>query len=230
MMRNPLLLPSFWLENTPYNWDSLELEGIMTQYKKGEILFLEGDTMQTVYLIKQGKVKLSITNKDGNEKTVGYLGNNSIVGTSSLFNDAKYMFNATVISKSNLFKFDRDQFIQKVLKNDVLTQQILKIMSMRIRMLTAHVLDLSFHHSFHRLAKVLIEVSDTYGKPLPDGSIFIDFKITQREFSEIIGTTLVTVSNHLKKLIELGIIQKQQQHYIILDMPALIDITKTKNI
>lgn len=225
-MKNSVILPSFWIENTPYDWDILEKEGQFQEYKKGQILFLEGETMKNVYLIKQGKVKLSIANKEGNEKTVGYLGNNSIVGTSSLFNEAKYMFNATVTSKSFLFRFDREEFIQKVLRNEVLTQQIFKIMSLRIRILTNHVLDLSFNHSYKRLASALIEISETYGKVRPNGSVFIDFKITQREFSELIGTTLVTVANHLKKLTDLGIIEKQNQQYIILDMIALKNIAR----
>lgn len=223
-MKKLMILPSFWIENTPYDWNILEKEGRIQEYKKGQILFLEGESMKSIYLIKQGKVKLSIANKEGNEKTVGYLGNNSIVGTSSLFNEAKYMFNATVMSKSFLFRFEREEFIQKVFGNEELTQQIFKIMSLRIRILTNHVLDLSFNHSFKRIASALIEISETYGKERPDGSILIDFKITQREFSELIGTTLVTVSNHLKKLTELGIIEKQNQQYIILDKNQLKNI------
>lgn len=223
-MKKLMILPSFWIENTPYDWNILEKDGRIQEYKKGQILFLEGESMKSIYLIKQGKVKLSIANKEGNEKTVGYLGNNSIVGTSSLFNEAKYMFNATVMSKSFLFRFEREEFIQKVFGNEELTQQIFKIMSLRIRILTNHVLDLSFNHSFKRLASALIEISETYGKERPDGSILIDFKITQREFSELIGTTLVTVSNHLKKLTELGIIEKQNQQYIILDKNQLKNI------
>lgn len=223
-MKKLMILPSFWIENTPYDWNILEKDGRIQEYKKGQILFLEGESMKSIYLIKQGKVKLSIANKEGNEKTVGYLGNNSIVGTSSLFNEAKYMFNATVMSKSFLFRFEREEFIQKVFGNEELTQQIFKIMSLRIRILTNHVLDLSFNHSFKRIASALIEISETYGKERPDGSILIDFKITQREFSELIGTTLVTVSNHLKKLTELGIIEKQNQQYIILDKNQLKNI------
>jgi len=43
--------------------------------------------MNHIYLIKQGKVKLSVTNSDGDEKTVGFLGKNSIVGIFSLNNN-----------------------------------------------------------------------------------------------------------------------------------------------
>ncbi len=227
------MLPSFWIENSPYDWRLL-IEGgkQYSEYKKGETLFLAGEKMKTVFLIKSGKVKLSITNTEGNEKTVGYLGKNSIVGTSSVFH-AEYMFNATTVSKCLLFKFSKEEFIQKVMQNDQLMLQVFKIMSMRIRILTNHALDLSFNHSYNRLARALIEISETYGKPKKNGAILIDYKITQREFAELIGTTLVTVSNHLKKLIEAGIIEKRKQQYTILDFDSLQriadgeDITKT---
>lgn len=229
-MKQPLMLPSFWIENSPYNWGPLEdLGQQIIEYKKGESLFLAGQKMENIFLIKSGKVKLSITNSEGSEKTVGYLGKNSIVGTSSLFN-ADYMFNATAVSKSYLYRFNKEEFIQKIMKNEQLMSQIFKIMSLRIRILTNHVLDLSFNHSFNRLAGALLEISDTYGKPEPDGSIFIDFKITQREFAELIGTTLVTVSNHLKKLVDLGVIEKRNQQYIILDKSTLHRIADGEDI
>lgn len=228
-MRQELILPSFWIDDAPYDWSGLG-EGEKMEFKKGDNLFLEGQRMTSVYLIVNGKIKLSINNQDGDEKIVGYLGTNSIVGTSSLFNNAEYMFNATANSNCSLYKFDRESFIKKLMEDKVIMQQVMKIMSMRIRILTNHALDLSFNHSFKRLAGALIEISNTYGKVREDGSIFIDFKITQKELAEIIGTTLVTVANHLKKFMDLGIIGKENRNYIILELELLQDIAEGDNL
>jgi len=224
-MNEEIILPTFWMENSPYDWESLG-SGEYHEFKKGQVLFLEGTKMEHIFLIKQGKVKLSINNREGDEKTVGYLGKNSIVGTSSLFNEAQYMFNATAIVKSSLLKFDKKDFIKKVMTNDQIMLQVFKIMSLRIRILTNHALDLSFNHSFKRLSSALLEISTTYGIEQNDGSIFIDFKITQRALGELIGTTWVTVSNHLKRLSELGIIERISQNYIIKDFEALKKISE----
>lgn len=228
-MRQELILPSFWIDDAPYDWSGLG-EGEKMEFKKGDNLFLEGHKMTSVYLIVKGKVKLSINNRDGDEKTVGYLGTNSIVGTSSLFNSADYMFNAIANSNCSLYKFNRENFINKMMEDKVIMQQVMKIMSMRIRILTNHALDLSFNHSYKRLAGALIEISNTYGKNKKDGSIFIDFKITQKELSEIIGTTLVTVANHLKKLMDLKIIGKENRNYIIYELELLQEIAEGNNL
>lgn len=219
------ILPTFWMENAPYDWDSLK-NGEHRGYKKGEVLFLEGMKMENIFLIKKGRVKISINNENGDEKTVGYLGNNSIVGTSSLFNNAQYMFNATVVTDSSLLRFDKEEFIKEVMNNEKVMLQVFKIMSMRIRILTNHALDLSFNHSFKRLSSALLDISNTYGIDRKDGTIFIDFKITQRELGELIGTTWVTVSNHLKKLTQLGVIKKSKQNYIITNLEALERISE----
>lgn len=228
-MKQELILPSFWIDDAPYDWSSLG-EGEKMEFKKGDNLFLEGHKMTSIYLIVKGKVKLSINNRDGDEKTVGYLGTNSIVGTSSLFNSADYMFNATANSNCSLYKFNKENFINKMMEDKVIMQQVMKIMSMRIRILTNHALDLSFNHSYKRLAGALIEISNTYGKINKDGSIFIDFKITQKELSEIIGTTLVTVANHLKKLMDLNVIGKEKRNYIIYELEKLQEIAEGNEI
>lgn len=227
-MRQELILPSFWIDDAPYDWTGLG-EGEKMEFKKGDNLFLEGQRMTSIYLIVEGKVKLSINNQDGDEKTVGYLGTNSIVGTSSLFNNAEYMFNARANSNCSLYKFNREDFINKMMSDKIIMQQVMKIMSMRIRILTNHALDLSFNHSYKRLAGALIEISNTYGKLDKDNNIFIDFKITQKELAEIIGTTLVTVSNHLKKLMELKIIVKENKNYSIYELEQLQEIAEDGN-
>lgn len=219
-MTTPQLLPNFWIEDTPYDWGMLE-KGNIHQYEKNTVLFMEGDKMETIFLIQRGKVKLSVTNENGQEKTAGFLGANSIVGTSSLFNNAQYMFTATATTKCLLWKFDKDEFIQQLLKEEKLMLQVFKIMSLRIRTLTNHTLDLSFNHSYNRLASALLELGEVYGMPRDDGSIYVDFSITQRELAELIGTTWVTVSNHLRKLQEDGIIAKEKKNFIILDFERL---------
>src|SRR5699024_3579284 len=105
-MKDFELLPTFWIDNTPYNWSNLG-EGQKCRFEKGELVFVEGTKMEHIYLIQEGKVKLSITNDEGDEKTVGFISRNSIVGTSSLFNNAQYMFNATSITDTSLVKYNR---------------------------------------------------------------------------------------------------------------------------
>lgn len=221
------LLPTFWMKDLPYDWGMLE-KGPIYHYKKNEILFLEGEKMETIFLIKKGRVKLSVTNENGQEKNAGFLGANSIVGTSSLFNNAQYMFTATAITSCLIWKFDKDEFIKKVLTEEKLMLQVFKIMSLRIRTLTNHTLDLSFEHSLKRLCTALLEMSEAYGISRGDGTIYIDFNLTQRELGELIGTTWVTVSNHLRKLQEAGIITKEKKNYIILDLDALKDVHNHK--
>lgn len=223
-----LLFPNFWIENAPYNWDALgNTQGY--KYKKNQNLFFEGSKMDTVFLIKKGRVKLFITSEDGSEKIIGYIGQNSIVGTASLFHEDQYMFNATTVTNCTLLKFERGEFINKVMSNQALMEQILKIMSLRISILTRHTLDLSFTHSYQRLCKALIQLSLIYGEKQKDGTIFIDFKLTQKELSELIGSTRVTVSNHLKKLIDLNIIKKEKKHYIIQNIEVLKEECAEKN-
>src|SRR5699024_11464425 len=207
-MKDFELLPTFWMNDTPYNWSNLG-EGQNCKFRKGELVFVEGTKMEHIYLIQEGKVKLSITSNEGDEKTIGFIGKNSIVGTSSLFNNAQYMFNATSVTDASAIKYNKSEFIEKVMENKELMMQIFKIMSMRIRILTNHSLDLSFNHSYKRLAKALLDMYNSYGKKTNNNDLLIDFYITQSELGEIIGTTWVTVAHNIKKLSDEGIIKRQ---------------------
>lgn len=219
-MHNLELLPTFWIDNPPYNWDTLG-SGNEKKIKKGELVFLEGTKMEHIYLIKTGKIKLSITSNEGDEKTIGFIGKNSIVGTSSLFNNAQYMFNARSVTDTHLIKYDRLEFIEKVMEDKDLMMQIFKIMSIRIRILTNHTLDLAYNHSYKRLAKALLDISKIHGKKTRNNNVLIDFNITQKELGEVIGTTWVTVAHNIRKLCDEGIINREGKNYVITDYNKL---------
>ncbi|MFG6114822.1 Crp/Fnr family transcriptional regulator [Halobacillus sp. MO56] len=210
-----IVLPNFWIKNPPYYWGELK-DAPSYEYKKNQIIFLEGTEMDTIYLVKKGKAKLFLTGPDGSEKIVGYVGENSILGTSSLFEESKkYILSAAAVTNSTLIKYERQEFIDQVMSNPDLMMQVFHIMSIRIRSLTGQSLDLSFKHSYIRLCKALLELGVKYGKQTECDTTFVDFKVTHNDLAELIGTTRVTIANHIKTLRGKQLVETKGRNFII---------------
>ena len=56
-------------------------------FNVGARLFKEGDAGDVAYLIKSGKVKITKTGEDGQQKVVGLVGSGGIVGEMALIDD-----------------------------------------------------------------------------------------------------------------------------------------------
>ena len=79
-------------------------------YKKGEVLCHEGDNTSKLFIINEGKVKLSKMNKDGKDQILRILSNGSFFGEYYLFSDHEpYNFSATAISDVKIYSGPHSQ-------------------------------------------------------------------------------------------------------------------------
>src|SRR5699024_8581765 len=122
---------------------------------------------------------------------------------------------------SELYSIEKRNFEDIVLSSKELTKQWLEMLSLKLEILTQTSLNLSFETTSTRIVKVLSQLVHVYGSKTENGNIVITIKFTHQEIADLIGTTRVTVSNHLKKLNNAGFIYKQNGYYYICNFEKL---------
>ena len=76
--------------------------------------------------------------------------------------------------------------------------------------------------SEQRLGKTLLQLARTLGKKDPR-SIRIEQKISHEELSEMVGTTRPRISLFMQRFRNLGLIEKNREHFLIIKENKLID-------
>ncbi len=96
-------------------------------------LFQTGDTGDAMYLIEQGRVRISVTDADGHEVTLSELSEGDFFGELALIDGQERSAGATVFEDTRLAILKREDFISFVMSNDQAMLAMLKEMARRLR-------------------------------------------------------------------------------------------------
>jgi CRP/FNR family transcriptional regulator/CRP/FNR family cyclic AMP-dependent transcriptional regulator len=108
----------------------------------------------------------------------------------------------------------RDDFLRVIRANPNVAIDMLKILSRRLRETDEFVEDAIFLDVPGRLAKKLLELSESYGTPRGEGTL-IALRLTQAELATMVGATRESVNKHLRAYRARGIIDIERQRIII---------------
>jgi CRP/FNR family transcriptional regulator, cyclic AMP receptor protein len=68
--------------------------------------------------------------------------------------------------------------------------------------------------SHHRLARVLLQLSEKYGEEVPQGTL-INVPLTHEDLANLIGTSRETVTTQLGKFTRLGLLKREARRFIV---------------
>jgi CRP-like cAMP-binding protein len=183
--------------------------------KKKETIFLPGESSQQIYLLKTGRVKISRISEEGRELTLALLEPGEIFGELEILEGSARDTIAEAMEESQLCVIQKEQFLSLIRKKPELSFRLTKLIGLRLRRIESRVEDLVFRDVPSRLAHLIIQLSEEYGKATPDG-IFLDIKITHQEMANLIGSIRETVSATLGEFKKEGLITFEGRKIIIL--------------
>ncbi len=183
---------------------------------KGENIFSEGEEGNGFYVIVEGKVKIFKLSLDGKEKILHIFGTREPFGEASVFAGQDFPAHAEAMTKSRLFFFPRDAFIDLIENNPSLALNMLAVLSMRLRQFAVQIEHLSLKEVPGRLAAYLLSLSDDV-----DGTARVDLSISKGHLASILGTIPETLSRILTRMTGNGLIQVEGRLITITDRPGL---------
>ncbi len=106
-----------------------------TTYQEGECVYLPGDPSDTLYLIIEGRVKLSYLNHDGRSLTLTVLQPGELFGELALAGLERRETKAEVLERASLWAIDRQRFMSLLRERAELSLQIMRLVVERLRQL-----------------------------------------------------------------------------------------------
>ncbi|MFZ0427096.1 MAG: Crp/Fnr family transcriptional regulator [Acidobacteriota bacterium] len=193
------------------DWESL-LSGIpevrTLGYGASRTIYREGDAADSVFLLRYGKVKLSVTSKQGREATIAILNNRCFFGEGCLAGQPFRMATATALIDCSLSRLDKTLMVRLLHDQHEISEMfVTHLLSRNIRY-EADLVDQLFNSCEERLAQTLLLLShfgeDSRAEPvLP--------RISQENLAEMVGTTRSRVSHFMNKFRKLGFIDYGDQ-------------------
>jgi CRP/FNR family cyclic AMP-dependent transcriptional regulator len=182
--------------------------------KKGDVLFRKGDEGKALYMIIQGKIKISVTSRLGNEVILAMLSDGDFFGEMALLDGLPRSADAVANEDTHLLVLSRSEFLSFIIHNESAAMSILFALSQRLRKADDFLADTCFLNIGSRLAKKLLELGETHGQQ-EGGTTQIKLNLTQTELASMVGATRESINKELRKLRDKGLVTKQGRTFLI---------------
>jgi len=184
--------------------DSSGVARKVTEFKKADVVYAQGDAAKSVMYIQSGGVKLTVVNEVGKEAVVAILGPGDFFGEGSLAGQSVRMGTATAITPSVVLLIEKHEMFKVLHEEHGLSDRFIKFMLARNIRIEEDLIDQLFNSSEKRLARTLLLLA-RYGKEdKPHGVLP---KMSQETLAEMIGTTRPRVNFFMNKFRKLGFIE-----------------------
>lgn len=166
-------------------------------YKKGEVIYREGDQALYYYQIIKGKIKQNNYNDEGKEFIQNILEGQQSFGDSMLFLEKFYVMNAIALTDIALIRLPKANFMELLENNPRISMEMNTCLSQRLYFKAIMLQNMSSSSPLLRL-KGLLDYLKSYHKG--DGDHCFPIELTRQQIANLIGLRVETVIRTLKKL------------------------------
>jgi CRP/FNR family transcriptional regulator len=187
---------------------------------RGEHLFMEGDDGDALYVVIDGKMKLTRAAADGRENLLSVLGPGEMFGELSLFDPRPRTSSASAVTDVTLAALGHDALRAWLLEHPEASMHMLRQLARRLRRANDVTADLVFTDVPGRVAKNLLDLADRFGQQEHDG-LHVHHDLTQEELAQLVGASRETVNKALADFAARGWLQISARSVLILDAERL---------
>lgn len=190
--------------------------------QKGDILFQQGESFQSVYAVRTGALKTYTLAHGGEEQITGFHLASELIGLSG-YDRGTYPLTAKALETTTVCEIPMSQL--DILANDMpeLRRQLMRNMSGEIRHDQSMMMLLSKKNSEERIASFLIDISERYARR---GFSHTHFRLSMSrvDVSNYLGLAVETVSRVFTRFQKNQLIETQGKEITLLDAKTLYQL------
>ncbi|NLN29471.1 MAG: Crp/Fnr family transcriptional regulator [Firmicutes bacterium] len=193
----------------------LEPVVVTARYRKGQILFVEGEPSRALFFIYTGRVKVYRLAADGREQILHLLGDGEPVAVVPFLDGGPYPANAEVLEDSELAQIQFSDFERIALANPDILMRMLRLLAQRMRESQEEITRMSLQNVAARLARRILDLCERHGRATEEG-IEVDLSLTRQELGSWIGASRETATRLLQQFQREGVLRIEGSRIIVL--------------
>jgi CRP/FNR family transcriptional regulator, cyclic AMP receptor protein len=193
--------------------------GVLVRFAHDEVLMLQGDVGDCLYVLTDGKVKVLVAAESGAETMLAIRSRGDLVGEFTLLDSKPRTATARAIGTVTARRISRTDFAGFIADFPAAEDRVFTYVLGKMRESTARHAAERVWGARERLAQELYDLAREYGEAGSDGVVRIP--ITQSELGQLAGVAVSTTERVLKEFRLLGIIATRYGATEIRKMAAL---------
>ena len=186
-------------------------------YKKGEMIYLSGEEIESLYIINKGKVKITKSSESGKEQIIRILSVGDFINELSVFTRTLSNNNVEAIEETTMCILSARDLQKIIEKNPGIAIKIMQELGERLEKTEKLIESIGLMSVEERIASAILEFSK--------GGSVVKLPISKKDLASYIGTSQESLSRKLTQFQNNGWIKQEgQRKIIILNRKALEEI------
>lgn len=173
------------------------------EYGASRAIFAQGDSADSLFYVRKGKVKISVTSAQGKEAIVAILAGGEFFGEGCLAGQLLRISSATTVTDCSMARIEKAQMARMLHERQGVSELFVTHLLARNIRFEGDLVDQLFNSSEKRLARILLLLAH-FGKESKSESVHP--RINQEDLAQMVGTTRSRVSHFMNKFRELGFV------------------------
>jgi len=209
------------------NLDNGRLSEISSQkscnlYRKGDVIFHEGNYPLGLFAIYSGKVKVFKTSESGKDHILRLAGAGEALGYRSLVSGEKYEVSAAVLEDTRVCFVPKSLFMNTLQESSNLSNRVMEFLTHDLKMAEGKIADLAQKTVKERVAETILMLKQFYGMEKDDKTINVS--LSREDLANLVGTATETLIRSLSEFKKKEIIDLKGKKIIILNYKLLESI------
>jgi len=197
---------------------NIAINKITEFYKRGSIIYQEGNRMKGFFCVHKGIIKIYKTGFDGKEQIIRFAKPGDIIGYRSVLSNEPACTSTKVLENSIVCHIPSATLFHLVRHNGEFALELMKLICKELGEANSYITDIAQKTVRERLAETLIHLWEEFGS---DEEGILQLLLTREELSNIVGTATESVIRLLSEFKSEKLIELNGRKIKILDRPGL---------
>ncbi|MDT7782721.1 MAG: family transcriptional regulator, cyclic receptor protein [Pseudonocardiales bacterium] len=208
-----------WVSD-PQLADFAASHGENVEFPRRHVIFAQGEQGDRIYIIRSGKVKISLEAPTGQANLLALHGPTDVFGELSLFDPSPRASTATTVTEVQAVSLPYSTLRRQIGDRPELVDYMLRSLARQVRQSNANRAELVFADVPARAAKALLQLATRFGH-VEGGALRVVHDLTQEELAQYIGATRETLNKTLSTFVQRGWLRVDSRSVLILDADRL---------
>ena len=198
--------------------DKLVAVAIPRHFMAGQVIYLEGEPAEAIFIIENGWVKATRMSRQGREQALRFLHSGGVFGDVAVFSKSSYPGTVIALEEVDLYAIRSEDILRLARKYPDLAMAVTQRMAERVLHYVELIEDLSLRSVEARAARTLLRNAE-----MKDGRLIIPRQAwtTFDEMAARLGTVRDVLSRALRTLENEGLLKVDRQGIVLLDPDGL---------
>jgi CRP/FNR family cyclic AMP-dependent transcriptional regulator len=182
-------------------------------YESGQFIFGRGDGGEALYLVVEGRVRLSVLSAEGRVLSFGHAGRGDIFGEIATLDGQVRTADATALTRASIMVLARSSLKGLMETRPQLAQAAIDLLCRKLRRTSEQIEAIALHSTQVRLARFLLATMAMKGQCEANSRpVLLDLGMSQTELGLLLGASRSKVNEALATLEKLGAARHTGRH------------------